>query len=193
MEDGQGVRVRRIAPRAQWLVPACGAILFVAAYPFVPAIHQFLLGPSLGEMILSLVLFLSVFAVFSLVVPRALQVTAERRGVIEGGLESAEETKGEARQLLEERRINISEAQLEAARIREEARERGAQLISDARGQALVDARRSLDDAADRTQESRAHSLTELYPQVADIAVRLSERIIGEPPYERIPPKPHLL
>lgn len=192
MEDGQGVRVRRIAPRAQWLVPACGAILFVAAYPFVPAIHQFLLGPSLGEMILSLVLFLSVFAVFSLVVPRALQVTAERRGVIEGGLESAEETKGEARQLLEERRINISEAQLEAARIREEAREHGARIISEAREQALMDARRVVEDAADKIQESRTNSLTELHPQVAEFAIKLSERIIGEPPYELSPPQPHL-
>ena len=182
MEFGRDVRAPRMAPRPQWMVPVCGAILFVAAYPFVPAIHQFLLGPSLGEMILSLVLFLSVFAVFSLVVPRALQVTADRRGVIEGGLENAEETKGEARQLLEEQRISISEAQLEAARIREEARERGAQMISEARDQALMDARRSVDDAADTIQESRANSLTELYPQVADIAVKLSERIIGEPP-----------
>jgi hypothetical protein len=26
--------------------------------------------------------------------------------------------------------------------------------------------------------------LTELHPQVAEIAIKLSERIIGEPPYE---------
>jgi F-type H+-transporting ATPase subunit b len=182
MEYGRDVRTHRIVPQPQWIVPVWGAILFVAAYPFVPSIHQFLLGPSQGEMILSLVLFLSVFAVFSLVVPRALQVTADRRGVIEGGLENAEETKGAARQLLEEQRINISEAELEAARIREEARERGAQMISAARDQALMDARRSVEDAADTIQESRANSLTELYPQVAEIAVKLSERIIGEPP-----------
>jgi F-type H+-transporting ATPase subunit b len=182
MEDGRGVRVRRMVPRPQWIVPAGGAILLVAAYPFVSAIHQFLLGPSLGEMILSLVLFLTVFAVFSLVVPRILQVTAERRGVIEGGLENAAEARAESRQLLEEHGINISEAQHEAARIREEARERGAQMISEARDQALMDARRSVEDAADKIQESRANSLTELHPQVAEIAVKLSERIIGEPP-----------
>ena len=48
-----------------WLAAVSGAILLVAAYPFVPAIHQFVLEPSLAEMILSLVLFLAVFAVLS--------------------------------------------------------------------------------------------------------------------------------
>ena len=119
MEVGRVVRVRRIAPRPEILVAIGGAILFVAAYPFVPAIHQFMLGPSESEMILGLVLFLAVFAVLGPIVSRTLHVDAERRGAIEGGLENAEETKSEARQLLEELRINISEAHLEAARIRE--------------------------------------------------------------------------
>jgi F-type H+-transporting ATPase subunit b len=170
-----------------WLVAISGAILFVAAYPFVPAVHQFMLGPSLAEMILSLVLFLAVFAVLSRLVPRVLQVTAERRDVIAGGFENAQETRTEARQLLDEHRISVSRAQLEAERIREEARERGAQIISEAREHALIDARRLVEDAADKIQESRANSLTELHPQIAEIAVKLSERILGEPPYEQNP------
>jgi F-type H+-transporting ATPase subunit b len=192
MDDSRVVRDLRRVARPQWLVPICGAALFVAAYPFVPAIHQFLVGPSLAEMILGLVLFLAVFAAFSWIVPRALHVTAERRGIIEGGLENAEEAEGEARQLLEEQRIGISAAQLEAARIREEAREHGARIISEAREQALMDARGVVEDAADKIQEYRAHSLTELRPQVAEIAMKLSERIIGEPPYELSPPEPRL-
>ena len=165
---------------------------FVSAYPFVPAIHQFLLGPSLSEMILSLVLFFAVFAVFSWIVPRTLHVTAERRGIVERGLDNAEETNSEARRLLEEQRISISGAQLEAARIREEAREHGARIISEAREQALTDARRVVEDAADQIQEYRINFLNELRPQVAEIAVKLSERIIGEPPYELSPPEPRL-
>jgi F-type H+-transporting ATPase subunit b len=178
--------------RPQWLVPICGAIIFVAAYPFVPAIHQFMLGPSQAEMILGLALFLAVFAVLGPIVSRALHVDAERRGAIEGGLKNAEETKSEARQLLEEHRINASEAQLEAARMREGARESGALIISEAREQALMDARRIVEDAADRIQESRANSLTELYPQVTEIAIKLSERILGESPYEQSSPQSHL-
>jgi F-type H+-transporting ATPase subunit b len=94
--------------------------------------------------------------------------------------------------LLEEHRINISEAQLEASRIREEARERGAQIISEAREQALTDARRIVEDAADKIHAASTNYLTELHPQVAEIAIKLSERILGEPPYEHSSPEPHL-
>jgi F-type H+-transporting ATPase subunit b len=192
MEDGRVVQVRRMAPPPEILVAMGGGIIFVAAYPFVPAIHQFMLGPSEAEMILGLALFLAVFAALGPIVSRALHVDAERRGAIEGGLENAEETKGEARQLLEEHRINISEAELEASRIREEARERGARIIAEAREQALMDARRIVDDAADEIQEARSNYLTELRPQVAEIAIKLSERILGEPPYEQSSPERHL-
>jgi F-type H+-transporting ATPase subunit b len=192
MEDSRVARVYRVVSQPQWLVPVCGAIILVAAYPFVQAIHQFLLGPSLAEMILSLVLFLVVFTVLSLIVPRVLDVTAERRDAIEGGLENAEETRSEARRLLAEHRTDISEAQLEASLIREEARERGARIISEARARALTDARRIVDDAADRIQEARANYLTELHPQVAEIAIKLSERILGESPYDQSRPEPRL-
>ena len=192
MEDSRVVRLYRMVSRPQWLVPVCGAIILVAAYPFVPAIHQFLLGPSLAEMILSLALFLVVFTVLSRIVPRVLDVTAERRDAIEEGAENAEEARSEARRLLAEHRTHIYEAQLEAARIRGEARERGARIISESRGQALVDARRIVDDAANRIQEARANYLTELHPQVAEIAIKLSERILGESPYEQSQPEPRL-
>jgi F-type H+-transporting ATPase subunit b len=192
VEDSRVARVYRMASRPQCLVPVGGAIILVAAYPFVPAVHQFLLGPSLAEMVLSLALFLVVFTVLSRIVPRVLDVTAERRDVLEEGLENAEEARSEARRLLAEHRTRISEAQLEASRIREEARERGARIISEAREQALVDARRIVDDAADRIQEARADYLTELHPQVVEIAIKLSERILGESPYEQSRPEPRL-
>src|ERR1700722_19575221 len=190
MEEGRIVRVRPTAPRPEILVAIGGGIIFVAAYPFVPAIHQFMLGPSEAEMILGLGLFLAVFAVLGPIVSRALHVDAERRGAMEGGLENAEGLRREARQALEEHRIDVSEAQAEASRIREEARERGASLISEAREQALMDARRIVDDAADKIQESRTNSLAELHPQVAELAMKLSERILGEPPYEQSPHLP---
>ena len=192
MENSRIARVYRMVSRPEWLVPVFGAIVLVAAYPFVPAVHQFLLGPSLAEMILSLVLFLVVFTVLSWIVPRVLDVTAERREAIEGGLENAEETRSEARRLLAEHGTYISEAQLEASRMREDAREHGARIISEAREQALMDARRIVDDAADRIQEARADYLTELHPQVAEIAIKLSERILGESPYEQSRPEPRL-
>lgn len=190
-KDGRVMRVRRMVPGPQWIVAIGGAILCVAAYPFVPAVHQFTLGPSLSEMILSLVLFLIVFAIFGRVVPRALNVIAARSGEVGGKLANAGEAQSEARRLREEYRTTISGAQLEAAHIRQEARERGARIASEAREQALLHARRMVDDATDEIRDSRASVVAELQPQVAEVAMALSERILGEPPSERSSLEPH--
>ena len=180
-KDGRVMRVRRMAPGPEWIVAICGAILCVAAYPFVPAVHQFTLGPSLSEMILSLVLFLIVFTVLGRVVLRALNVIAVRSDAVGGNLANAEKAQSEARRLHEEYRTTISGAPLEAARIRQEARERGARIASEAREQALMHAHRMVEDATDEIRDSRASAVAELQPQVAEIAVALSERILGEP------------
>jgi F-type H+-transporting ATPase subunit b len=191
IKDRRVVRVRRMVPGPEWIVAICGAILCVVAYPFVPAVHQFMLGPSLSEMILGLMLFLIVFAVLGGVVSRALNVIAVRSAAVGGNLANAEGAQSEARRLREEYGTTISGAQLEAARIRQEAHERGARIASEGRAQALLDARRSLEDAADEIWESRVSAVAELQPQVAEIAVALSERILGEPPYERSSLEPH--
>jgi F-type H+-transporting ATPase subunit b len=190
-KDGRVMRVRRMVPGPQWIVAIGGAILCVAAYPFVPAVHQFTLGPSLSEMILSLVLFLIVFAILGRVVPRALNVIAARSGEVGGNLANAGEAQSEVRRLREESRTTISGAQLEAAHIRQEARERGARIASEAREQALVHARRMVEDATDEIRDSRAGVVAELQPQVAEVAMALSERILGEPPSERSSLEPH--
>jgi F0F1-type ATP synthase membrane subunit b/b' len=65
-------------------------------------------------------------------------------------------------------------------------------MISESREQALMDARRIVDDAADKIREARTDYLTELHPQVAEIAIKLSERILGESPYEPSQAEPRL-
>jgi F-type H+-transporting ATPase subunit b len=190
-EDGRVMRVRRMVPEPQWIVAICGAVLCIAAYPFVPAVHQFTLGPSLSEMILSLALFLTVFAILGRVVSRARNVIVTRSGEVGGNLANAEKAHSESRHLREEYRTTISGAQLEAARIRQEARERGAQITSEAREQALMYARRVVEDATEQIRDSRAHAVADLQPQVAEIAMALSERILGEPPSERSSLEPH--
>jgi F-type H+-transporting ATPase subunit b len=191
-EDGRPRRARRMMPGPQWIVAIGGAVLFVAAYPFIPAVHQLTLGPSLAEMILSLALFLSVFTVLGKVVSRARNVIATRSSEVGGNLANARNTRSEAGRLREEYRTTISGAQREAAHIRQEARERGARIASQAREQALMHARQVAEDAADEIRDSRASAVAELQPQVAEIAMVLSERILGEPPSERSSLEPHL-
>jgi F-type H+-transporting ATPase subunit b len=191
-EDGRDMRARRMRPGPPWIAAVVGAVLCVAAYPFVPAVHQLTLGPSLSEMILSLVLFLIVFAAMSRVVPRALNGMAMRSGAVGGKLAKAGETQSAARQLREEYGTTISKAQLEAARIRQEARERGARIAAAERELALTHARRMAEGATEEIRDSRARALAELQPQVAEIAMVLSERILGEPPSEQSSREPHL-
>jgi F-type H+-transporting ATPase subunit b len=166
-------------------------VLFVDAYPFVPAVHQLLLGPSLPEMILSLVLFLIVFAVLGRVVSRALNIISVRSGASEGNLTNAEEAHSEARRLHEEYRTTITGAALEAARIRQEARERGAQIISEAREQARIHARQMVEGATNEIRDSGASAVAGLHPQIAELAMALSERILDEPLSERSSLEPH--
>ena len=191
MKGGWIMSARSKMPGPKWIVAICGAALFVAAYSFVPAVHQLLLGPSLSEMILSLALFLIVFAVAGRVVSRALHIFAVRSGALERHLTDAEESHSEARRVHDEYRTTITRAELEAARIRQEAREHGAQIVAEAREQALIHAHRAVDDAANEIRDSRASAIAGLQPQIAELATVLSERILGEPPAERSSPELH--
>jgi F-type H+-transporting ATPase subunit b len=190
----KGRRIMRVCskvPGPEWIVAICGTVLFVAAYPFVPAVQQLLLGPSLSEMILSLVLFLIVFAVLGRVVSRALNNIAVRSGALEGNLANAEEAHSEARRMHEEYRTTITGAELEAARIRQEARERGAQIAAEAREQARIHAYQIVEDATVEIRDSGASAVVGLQPQIAELAMALSERILGESPSERSSLEPH--
>jgi F-type H+-transporting ATPase subunit b len=172
------------------MVAICGSALFVAAYPFVPVVHQFLLGPSLSEMILGLVLFLIVFAVVGTMVSRAVNVIAVRSCALEEDLANAKEVHGEARRMHEESRTTITGAEVEAARMRQEARERGARITTEARERARIHARRLVEDATSEIRDSCTNAVAGLEPQIAELAVALSERILGEPPSERSSPEP---
>src|SRR6478672_13925492 len=99
--------------------------------------------PSWPEFIIGTILFLIVFgALAKSLLPRATKMLAERTEQIEGGLARSEEAQTEAKQLLDQYHQQLAEARHEAARMREEAREQGAQIIAEMRDQAQAEARR---------------------------------------------------
>ena len=82
-----------------------------------------LLYPKLSELILGAVAFFILFAFMAKwVMPRVNQMLEARRQKIQGDLESAEQSKGEAEKLLGDYRQQLSGAREEANRIIEEAR-----------------------------------------------------------------------
>jgi len=137
--------------------------------------------PSWPEFIIGTILFVLVFgALAKFLLPRAQQMLSERTELIEGGLARSEEAQAEAKQLLDQYQQQLAEARHEAARLREEAREQGAQIIAEMREQAQAEARRITEAAQAQIQAERQQALTALRTEVGTLATDLASRIVGE-------------
>jgi F-type H+-transporting ATPase subunit b len=137
--------------------------------------------PSSTELILGLVGFIVVFgALGKVLLPRIQQTLQERTEAIEGGLERAEEAQAEAGAVLERYRAQLAEARHEAARLREEAREQGAQIIAEMRQQAQAEAARLIESANAQIESDRQQAFITLRAQVGELATELASRIVGE-------------
>ena len=139
------------------------------------------LMPIWVEVILSLVVFgLLVLAFKKFVVPNFESTFAERTEAIEGGLSAAADKQAEADAKLAELEKQLADARHEAARIREEAREQGAQIIAQHREQAQAEAERITTNAQAQLEVERAQALSQLKNEVGTIATTLAGRIVGE-------------
>jgi F-type H+-transporting ATPase subunit b len=137
--------------------------------------------PSWPEFIIGTILFVLVFgALAKFLLPRAQQTLAQRTEMIEGGLAKSEEAQAEANQLLEQYRQQLADSRHEAARLREEAREQGAQIIAEMREQAQAEARRITEAAQAQIEAERQQALTSLRAEVGTLATELASRIVGE-------------
>jgi len=137
--------------------------------------------PTLTELIIGTIAFLIVFGTLGkLLLPRIQQTLRERTDQIEGGLERAEEAQAEANRVLERYRQQLAEARHEAARLREEAKEQGAQIIAEMRQEAQAEARRLTEAAQAQIEAERQQALTSLRAEVGALATDLASRIVGE-------------
>ena len=137
--------------------------------------------PTLTELIIGSVAFLLVFGTLGkLLLPRIQQTLRERTDQIEGGLERAEEAQAEANRVLEQYRQQLADARHEAARLREEAKEQGAQIIAEMRQEAQAEARRLTEAAQAQIEAERQQALTSLRAEVGALATDLAGRIVGE-------------
>jgi len=137
--------------------------------------------PTTAEFIIGTVVFLIIFGLLARVLmPRITKSLTERTELIEGGLARSEEAQAEAKQLLDQYREQLAEARHDAARLREEAREQGAQIIAEMRQQAEAEARRISEAAQSQVQAERQQALTALRTEVGTLATELASRIVGE-------------
>jgi F-type H+-transporting ATPase subunit b len=134
------------------------------------------------ELIVCYIAFFVIFGVLAkILLPRFTQMLQDRTDAIEGGQERAEQGQEEANELLEQYRAQLAEARHEAARLREQAREQGAQVIAEMREQAQAEARRITEAAAAQLEADRQQALAVLRAEVGALSMELAGRIVGEP------------
>ena len=139
------------------------------------------LVPELFEIFWSLVVLALLFGVFLwFVLPKLNAVLDERAAKIEGGMKQAEVAQAEAQAALEEYTAQLTDARAEAARIREDARVEGTQIVTESRARASAEAQRIAESATKQIEAERQQAVVSLRAEVGALATELASRIVGE-------------
>lgn len=137
--------------------------------------------PAWGELIFGIIAFLILLElVRRFVVPKLEQAYAERTAAIEGGMEQAEQAQQEAEQAKHQYEEQLAHARAEAAKIRDDARAQGAQIIAEMREQANAESTRIIESAHKQTVVERQQAEVELRGHVGQLSTDLASKIVGE-------------
>jgi F-type H+-transporting ATPase subunit b len=153
-------------------VPAAEGVGWADALPLLP--HP-------AELIIGLIAFGILYWIFAKkVVPRMEAMYDERAAAIEGGMAQAEEAQAEARAALEQYNAQLAGARAEANEIRESAREQGASIVAEMRGQAQAEAARITESAKRQVEAERQQAVVQLRQEVGTLSTSLASKIVGE-------------
>ncbi len=140
-----------------------------------------LLPEHISEFVVGLVLALLItFVVWKKVVPMFEATYAERSDQIRGGIERAERAQAEAKAARDQYQAQLADAQGEAAKIREDAKNTGAQVLAEMREQANAEAARIIASARTQIEAERAQARDELRAEIGGLATQLASKIVGE-------------
>lgn len=114
------------------------------------------------------------------VIPPINKALTERQASIRREFEELEAAKANAEAAENQYRSQLVEARHEAARIREEAREQGAQIVVEMREQAQAEANRITAAASAQMDAERQQVMAQLKSEVGALATDLAGRIVGE-------------
>jgi F-type H+-transporting ATPase subunit b len=139
------------------------------------------LKPHNAEIAVGLVAFVLLFLFLrKYVFPMFEKAYADRTAAIEGGIAKAEEAQAQARAALEQYTAQLAEARAEAARIRDEAREQGKQIVDQLTAEARETAARITARGEEQLAAERQQVVVQLRGDIGRLAVELAERIVGE-------------
>ena len=137
--------------------------------------------PHTAELIVGFVAFSILFIVLRrAVVPMFEKAYAARTEAIQGGMEKAEKAQRDAEIALRNYTEQLSGAQGEAQKIREDARAQGAAILEDLRAKAQEEAARITAAASAQIEAERQQAITTLRNEVGALATELASKIVGE-------------
>ena len=137
-----------------------------------------LISISLGVMIWTLIAFLVTLYVLNKVAfPRIAEALDRRRKAIDDSIESAQRTKVEADELLEEYRARLKEAREQADDIVSRARKAAESLQDDSKVQATQQREELMAAARRDIQAETRRSLEEIRKEVANLTVLATEKV----------------
>jgi F-type H+-transporting ATPase subunit b len=139
------------------------------------------LGINGGFMLAQTINFLIVAGLltFGLIGPLG-RMLDERTNRIEKGLQDAQEAANARRNAEAEAERIRNEARAEVQKMVEDGRQRGEELATSIRSEAQTEAEKIRSDAREQATTEREAELSDMRNQVANIAVALSNRLIGE-------------
>ena len=137
--------------------------------------------PHPAELIIGLIAFAILYWIYATkVVPKMEAMYEERAAAIEGGMQQAEEAQAEAKAALEKYNAQLAGARTEANEIRETAREQGASIVTEMRGQAQAEAARITESAKRQVDAERQQAVVSLRQEVGALSTTLASKIVGE-------------
>ena len=140
-----------------------------------------LLIPAAADIVGSLLVVLLIAVPFyKYVLPTFQKVLDERAEKIEGSLAQAETAQAEAAATLAEYQQHLADARAEAAKIRDDARTEGAQIVTDLKRKAQDEANRIAETARKQIEAERQQASVALRGEVGTLATALASKIVGE-------------
>lgn len=137
--------------------------------------------PEIPELVIGLIAFAIVFFVLGKkLLPNINKVLEERRDAIEGGIEQAEIARTEAQSVLEQYKAQLAEARHEAARLRQEAQEQGAVLITEMRAEGQRQREEIVAAGHSQIEADRKAAASALRQDVGKLATELVSKLVGE-------------
>jgi F-type H+-transporting ATPase subunit b len=147
--------------------------------PVVPLASNFLV-PN-GTFLVELLAFAILVYIFGkYLIPPINKAMTARQEAIRTQFAELDEAKSDARQAEADYKEQLNDAKHEAARIREEAREQGAQMVQDAREKAQVEHDRIIEHAHTQIEADRKAAFASLRRDVGSLATTLAGKIVGE-------------